>query len=170
MTKCKSIVMAMVTVAFLCGIASAADFETRGSAVALGLYTSSKTSDGSDYRIPIYLVTNISGSAVTCRIKAYDHDGNDISSIIDVFTGNNTSAAAVSVSTGAASFSLPAGATRFVRVWDSGMNKITYGHAVIEWSSEDSKVKKPLMAFGHWYREGTGIASGSITVNGGQPF
>ena len=155
----------------MCGAAKAADFEARGSAVGMAVYTASSSTTLS-CGIPSYWVTNISGSEITCRFKVYDHDGNDISSLIDVFTGNNTASSAVMLTSGAQPFTLPAGATRFVRIWDENMDKLIHGHAVIEWSSEDPNIKKALMAIGRWYHysKSNYALAGSIPVNGGQPF
>ncbi len=145
-------------------------FETRGSAVATGvLALSSSTS----YMVQSTLyVTNVSGADVSCKVTFYDQDGNDMSSILSVYSGNNSGVGNTTISTGNAPFSLPAGNTRSISTYKTNLNKRIMGHAVIEWSSENGTIRKALIAEGRRITSsGSNSAYGStITVNGGQPF
>lgn len=145
-------------------------FETRGSAVATAIQP---ISSSTTYAVkPSIFLTNISGADIECRVKMYDHNGNDVSSIIKILTGNDSGTGSVDVAYGSDVFSMPAGSSRLVSLWTSNMNKRIIGHAVIEWGSEDPNVRKALLAEGRRITtNGTGPAYAcSVQVNGGMPF
>ncbi len=169
--KFKAIIAAAMLTLIMCTSAFASTtFETRGSAIATGIIA---ISSSTSYQIkPTMLLSNISGVDVECRVTVFDQDGNNVSSINDVYSGNSSGTNAVLVSTGAAAFTIPAGATRNINMWDSNMNKQIIGHALIEWSSADGNVRKALIGGGRVITTNGGYSSYSTTfsVNGGMPF
>ncbi len=170
MKKCKYLLLAAIMTMLMCGAASAADFETRGSAVVTGIQVASSSSSTAYTSSGIW-VTNISGTDVTCKITAFNHYGDDISSYIDVLVGSATSTGSSTLGSGGGAFSLPANETRMVRIYDSGLNKSHYGYALIEWSSEDATVRKAIIAQGNRYTYMSGaLQSSTLAVNSGQPF
>ena len=171
MKKCQYLFLAVVAALLMCGSAMAADFETRGSAVVIGLEAAVITSTNYKKRPKIY-VTNISGSDVTCKISLFDHDGNDATSYT-VYTGSSTSYAGALVSSDNAPFTIPAGATREINAWPNVSNENIKGYALIEWSSEASHIRKALAINASLYSQGTStgiVYQTSLTVIGNQPF
>ncbi len=169
--KFKIIITAAMLTLIMCGSAFAtANFEARGSAVATGFLS---TSSSTTYKeMTTMMVSNISGVDVDCKVTIYDSNGNDISSIIDVYKDNTSSTSAILVSSGSVPFTIPAGATRKVNTWKPNMNKQLFGHILIEWSTEDGNVRKALIAEGRLVStNGSGPAySSTLNINSGQPF
>ncbi|WP_147822615.1 hypothetical protein [Salidesulfovibrio onnuriiensis] len=163
----KKLMFAFVLVLLLCGSAVAEEvFVSHGSAVVTGI----QCRKGTWTDVFNLFVTNISGSEVTVKVTLFDHDGNDRSSICKVSTGSASGNGATSVSTGTGTFTLPAGATRIVAA-PSSLNGMIYGHAVIEWTSADSRLKKALMAtLQKTISYGDKSYGFMANVNGGQPF
>ncbi|MBG0774165.1 hypothetical protein [Oleidesulfovibrio alaskensis] len=141
-------------------------FQPRGRALVTGVEARDEAWDF----ITNLFITNISESDVTCRVTVYDHDGKDVSSLCNVFTGNRIGAP-VQLRAGNGSFALPPGATRMVRIWAQGMVPVVFGHAVIEWTGADAQTDKALIAAIKTVRSGGGGTYGFMSqVNGGQPF
>lgn len=144
-------------------------FEAKGSAIVGGVYADYH---GSTKFFKTFLyITNVTGSDVDCRVTIYDHSGDDVTSdCCTIFTGSSSSASVVTIGSGADIFSLPAGASRMVRVAVTNARCII-GHAVVEWSSEDRHVKKALVVAGDLqYRRGNSFMDKALPVIGGQPF
>ncbi|MGL1863537.1 MAG: hypothetical protein OCC46_13520 [Pseudodesulfovibrio sp.] len=167
--KIKYLFVVAILSMLLCGAAQAADFEARGSAIVPGLQMHSSSSSVLSYSV--IRVTNTSGSDVSCRVSVYDHNGADVSSLCSVITGNSSAASATTLSTGTGLFSLPAGHSRYIWIYKSNWNKVMYGHAVIEWDSEDTSARKALVVSGERYiNYGTKAISVMLPVIGAQPF
>ena len=73
------------------------------------------------------------------------------------------------VATGTGSFSLPASATRVVNM-PSNISGVLYGHVLIEWTSEDTHLRKALIATLTQVKSGSLEVGYAVPVNGGQPF
>jgi len=169
MKRCSISLMPLILILLLCGSASATSFETRGSAVVNSMRA--RYYNSISYVVSHLWITNITGSDVTCRVSFYDHAGNDVTSYCKVLSGSESSADHVTISTGTGTFELPAGQSRFVSLGLSNTNRNIQGYAVIEWSSADSLVRKPLIAVGSCYtRSGDRAGYMTIPINGGQPF
>lgn len=164
-----SLMAIVLLIVLLCGVAQATEFQTRGSAVVTGMdsrYIHSTAREESNFWI-----TNIAGSTVTCRVTFYDHDGNDITSYCSIYSGNNSNGSSVLIASGTGTFTLPAAATRYVQLSVGTASKCIRGHAVIEWTSEDTSIRKALIAQGRRNRiEGDRSEAISISVNNGQAF
>lgn len=168
--KMKMFMTATLLTLIMCGSAMAqTTFEAKGSAVVPGVLT---LSGNSTTRFMDFLyISNISGNDVDCRVLVYDHDGNDVSALCDIVTGNNSGISDVTLAPNTNEFTLPAGATRSIRIWDSNMNKVIYGHAVIEWDSSNTKMRTALIATGDRVMDNVGQRSSTIMpINGGLPF
>lgn len=169
--KTKIVFMTAMLTLLLCGVAFAqTTFEARGSAIVTGLEATSSTTSTYTDKTTLWL-TNISGNEITCKITMKDHDGNDVSAMTDVYTGNNSATQVQLVSSGAGTFTLPAGATRYAILWDPSMNKHIFGHIIIEWDSENTSLRKALMVDGRRYtHSGGNLLSDNVQVNGGAAF
>lgn len=159
--------LAAMIVFFACGVVNASEpFEARGSAVATGMFCRYLQSPQVQSSL---IISNMAGSPVTCKVTVYDHDGNDVTSLCDVLTGSTTNSAVVVTQGG--TFELPAFATRSVRFINKNVPGFYYGQAVIEWTSNDPRLRKALHAKLILLKEDgsrTGYAMSS--VNGDQPF
>ncbi len=156
--------LSMLSVAMLvlmCGAAGAQDFQVRGSAIVPNLlYQFWSTTQYVNSEI---LITNITNVPVKCRVLIYDHSGNDISSFGQILTGGNGNWALVSTS--AANFEIPANGSRIFSLANTYPLKSIIAHAIIEWSSDDTKLRKALMA-GVWtFLEVNGRGHGNFLVN-----
>ncbi len=144
-------------------------FKARGSALVPGLkywYVS-----GSSFLYTQLYISSITNTMVDCKVTVFDHEGNDVSTDCVILTGNNSGANTVVVSTGTGEFSLAAGATNQVRIRAAQAGTFIFGHAVIEWSSEDTKIRQALIATADRQKELNGRAYASmIPINGGLPF
>ncbi|MGL1864225.1 MAG: hypothetical protein OCC46_17045 [Pseudodesulfovibrio sp.] len=167
MKNWKYLMLALAVTMIVGTAASASAFEARGSAVVTGMQARDSTWDD----ISNIYVTNITGSDVSCRITVYDHNGNDVTSLCKVYTGASAGGGMVLVSSGTGTLDLPASNSRSIQFSKSGAAGIIIGHAVIEWSSEDTKLRKALIA-NMWKIQASGDKTyGSmVTINGGQSF
>ncbi|MFV0420870.1 hypothetical protein [Oleidesulfovibrio sp.] len=115
-------------------------------------------------------ITNVSDTEVTCRITVYNHIGENVSSLCNVYTGS-TSGSPVELTSGGNEFRLPPANTRMVQVWAPGMMPVVFGHAVIEWTSESTTVRKALVAALKTVRVNGASTYGFMSqINGGEPF
>ncbi|SME96175.1 hypothetical protein [Desulfovibrio gilichinskyi] len=163
--------LGMLSVAMLvlmCGAAGAQDFPVRGSAIVPNLLYQFWSSEQS---IDSYItITNITNVAVKCRVLVYDHSGNDISSYGIALTGGNGNWA--TVSTGSADFEIPAHGSRFFHLANTYPLKSIIAHAIIEWSADDAKLRKALIAGGWTFfvMGNSNFSHGNFLVNHGDPF
>ncbi|WP_147820515.1 hypothetical protein [Salidesulfovibrio onnuriiensis] len=140
------------------------DFNAKGSALIPGMVARHK--DGyMDYTNLI--LTNITGSPVTCKVTVYDHNGNDVTADNSrVVSGNFQT-----ISTGTGTFELPANSTRVYQFWKKNSNTMIHGHAIVEWTSSDNTHRKALIGTVRHFREKGDKAFGtSLLINNGQPF
>lgn len=168
--KTQCLILTIISIFFLfCGTALAVGFNARGSAVVNGVKL---TSSGSTTYIETRIyVTNITGSQVTGRVTIYDQDGNDVTSYCSVYTGDQSSKNIKLLESGTGTFELPAASTRVVRFCKANLNKCIVGHAVIEWSSDDTHLRKALIATSMRIKYQTDQAfSTMVTANGGNSF
>ena len=114
-------------------------------------------------------VSNITDSAVTCRVKVYDYNGNDLSSYCHVTTGDD-STYFKTLSTGVNTFVLPAHSSRVFSFFKKNMSKSVVGYAVIEWTSENEDLRKALIATHRLVGAATHHHMGMVMINNGQPF
>ncbi|QJB56149.1 hypothetical protein [Pseudodesulfovibrio sp. zrk46] len=166
MTKCKISLLSLALLMLLCGVAQAQTtcFGAQGGTVVPGLltYYSSTTANAASH---LY-VSNVSGSNVTCKVTVFDKDGNDVTaSYSQVFSGGTN------VSTGTGTFDLPAGSTRMYRFKTSQGGGSIYAYALIEWKSDDPRLRKALVAM-HYRQQaiGSSYQMSDTSVNGGMPF
>lgn len=168
--RCKSIALAVLALLLLSTAAFASStFVPRGTAVIPGVEAASSSTVTNSAKSIFYL-TNISGSDVTVRATFYDHDGNEVPQLWNVYTGNDFVNAPVLVTT-SNTFDLAAAATRWIRPWADNMDRVIYGHVVLEWSSEDTMLRKAIMAIGKRHRQNSnGSYESTFTINGDMPF
>lgn len=166
----KKLMIAVVMVAMLVTVAVAevqTGFNAQGSALVPGLMARHRNAN---YYIQSNLIiSNITDSAVTCRVMVFDHDGNDISSYCYVTTGDN-STEFKKISTGVNSFEIPAHSTRGFYFFKANMQKSVLGHAVIEWTSDNKRLRKALIASSGLDAIAGQYYSNRAFVNNGQPF
>lgn len=167
----KKLLFAFALVMLMCGSAFAVEcFSAKGSAVVTGVRVINYGATNNDQSE--ITVSNVSNTSVTCKVTVFDHAGNDITSSCTVFSGKyNGSAGSTLIASGTGTFELPAGNTRVVSVWNGNVNTVVYGHAVIEWTSADNKLRKALIAsLRTWARNGSANYCTHTMTNGGQPF
>lgn len=143
------------------------NFCARGSAVVTGMHTSYSSS--TVYDVSNIWITNVAGAAVSCRVTVYDHDGQDVTSLCSIYTGGNAGSSEL-VASGTGSFELPAGSTRLFKFYGKNSSKVIHGHAVIEWASEDTTIRKALIAVVGRRLQRNSAGWGMFQVNNGQPF
>lgn len=164
--------VAFCAVVMVLGVLPTSSFaDSTGGAVMPGVlaYWSSSTT----YALSSVHLTNISGAEVSVEVKWYDYAGNNSTSYCNVYSGSLTSSADALIASGTGSFTLPAGATRYVKFYAPNVNKSFNGHAVIKWSSTNDNIRKALIGVGR----GISISvSGSrqhafmLPVNNNEPF
>lgn len=164
----KVFTLTFVLILMLCSAAYAVEFTPRGSVVIPGIQSSRPSSTNFSQ---VYLhVTNVAGCDVDCRVTVYDHAGNDVTSYASVYEGSDTGPTAVLAASGG-DFSLPSGASRFVRIAVDDASKLLVGHAVVEWASTNTHVKKALVVSGRYYSfYKDGLSYSALPIISGQPF
>ncbi|MGL1863538.1 MAG: hypothetical protein OCC46_13525 [Pseudodesulfovibrio sp.] len=169
--KCNSVLMTAMALLLMCSAAMAGDFVPRGTAIVPGTDCgSSSTTVNKD--LTYFWLTNITGKDVTCKATFYDHNGTEVTSVWDVYTGSDTTETATNlVMAGDGSFELPAAATRLIIVRTSNQDTRKIGHTVFEWSSEDPYLRKALMVNGKRRQtDSQGVHDSALSVNNGLPF
>ena len=144
--------------------------DTSGSAIMPGIV--SAWASPTSYIFSTAYITNISGSDVTCEVTWYDHDGNDVTQYCKVYSGNLSGNSSVLVASGG-TFTLPAGATRFVHFYSKNQIIALYGHAVIKWTSTNPSLRQALIATARVYANSTSYSTQnaySIPINDNKPF
>jgi len=166
----KKALLSLLLLAAVFMAAPAGAGSAHGSAVTTGIFSYYLSPD--KYYMGNIYVTNISNADVTCRVTVYDSEGNDVSSLFKVYAGNKDPQ--ILVGSVSEPFPIPASCTRDVNLFSDAPNTYVLGHAVIEWTSDDPSVQKPLMAE-VWRQqrvnsEGKSAFCAATLVNGGQPF
>jgi len=137
-------IMVLLLLTSIIGSANAA--EQSGNAIMPGIVSVWGSSTTAVFTTAY--ITNISATDVTCIVTWYDHDGNDVTNYCKVYSGNNSSTSNQLIASGTGTFTLPAGSTRFVHFYSQNQLKALYGHAVIKWTSTNSKLRQALIATG----------------------
>lgn len=171
MHKTSSILAALIlTLSFLASANATVTFIPNGSAIVPGLQ--SNYIDLNRYVSEIMIISNISDNDVQCRVTVYDHDGNDVSTRCNVYTGGALpGTGAVTVSTGINIFDIPAHSTRAYSFKEDSAPGM-FGYAVIEWMGTDTQQRKALIGSmtTHGKRYSGGVYANKILINNGQPF
>ncbi|ACS80707.1 hypothetical protein [Maridesulfovibrio salexigens] len=173
MRKAMKIVLALAMVLLMSGGAIAQEtFIPQGSALVSGIEVLYRGS----YRYfqNRMFLTNITDQTIQCRVTVFDHNGDDITHFGQVMTGPAGGGGGhVVVSSGTGLFEIPAHSTR--AFWFGSLLSGTmtfYGHAVVEWMSNSSKLRRALI--GSIYKFSLGSSSNYYAterdINGGQPF
>ena len=163
----KGCVLSVAMLILMCGVAGADDFNAKGSALVPNLQYCNN-GRGANYYSSIN-ITNITGNDVQCRVTMYDHDGLDITSLGQVYTGGGSAWTLLSEGTG--DFEIPAHSTRFYLLAKAGIIKNITGYAVIEWKSDDPLLRKALIGGTRlWASSTAGQRGGNFLINNGQPF
>jgi len=166
----KSLAVLMATL-FLCisgNTLTAEAFDAKGNAIVPGLFI--EYISNTDRYWAIICISNTTSETVTCKVTVYDGDGYDITNIgtlRHVATGSTQSVAVPSTN---GEFDLPPLSTRMFSLYQAS-TCFYNGHAVIEWNSSQSTLRKALVATriiaGYW----NGVYSQSEDdINGGQIF
>ncbi|MDC7217953.1 MAG: hypothetical protein PQJ28_02905 [Spirochaetales bacterium] len=161
--------MSAVLVVLMCGAAFAqGSFVPQGSTTVpfMTFWANSKNY----YRTNIYL-SNITSSNLKCKVTPFDHDGYEVPQYLNVLSGNNSGSSA-HISVGVEEFDIPAHSTRCVTIKVTDSVKAIYGYALIEWSSDDSVLRRALIGDVRKYGLGAGGQpyGGHYPLNNGQPF
>ncbi len=141
-------------------------FNAKGSLLVANVHGSSFASN-SNHNTAL-TVSNITNKAVTCRVTVYDQNGDDISSKGNAYTtGNNANL--IKVSAGG-TFEIPANSTRIYVIKNSNTTRFA-GYGVIEWTSDDAKLRKALIAGMYtFFVGGSEKFTWGSQLNNGQPF
>lgn len=164
----KVLLIAMAFGVLMCGTALAQG-SSHGSAIVPMVITYSY--DTYNYTTSQLYLSNITSEEVQCTVRFYDHDGNDIGALADVYKGHQTAGIGVKIATDTSSFSIPANGTRYLDFYES-TTRNQVGYAIVEWESTNVKISKALVGGHRTYgRAGTGtIFNSSTLINNGQPF
>ncbi|WP_147822613.1 hypothetical protein [Salidesulfovibrio onnuriiensis] len=164
----KKLMFAFALVLMLCGSAFATVdcFNAKGSLLVADVHGLSFESDY--YQNTSFTLSNITSTAVTCRVTVYDQNGDDISSNGNVYVAGN-SANLINVST-SGTFEIPANSTRIYKIQNSNTTRFS-GYAVIEWTSDSEKQRKALIAGMYtFFRSRSEKFTWGSQLNNGQPF
>ncbi len=119
--------------------------------------------------LPRIILTNITGETIKCKVRVYDHDDVDLTHLSKVVKGGQGSFPTVVSGTG--DFEIPAHSTRLYWMMPCSGIKRTAGYATIEWSADDSKLRKALIGsiwrVRSWTGGGTDV---NDPLNNSQPF
>lgn len=165
----KSLMLMMA--AFLICLSSPAvatdTFAARGSAVVPGVHMR-YVSSTLYYSVKLD-ISNTTGIDVKCKVTVYDGQGNDVTTTVgEVYEVSTAGANIVSSVNG--EFDLPALSTRFFLIQTS-YAYLMDGHAVIEWTSENTTLRKAIIASKQIVAaSSTSSARSEIPINGGQIF
>lgn len=115
-------------------------------------------------------LTNVSGTDIQCSVTVYDDNGTEVSGISTVYHGNATSPEPVIVQDGNATFPMPVGTTRCVKMEAYPEQKNITGYAIIEWRCDDPKVTKALVGSSMYAIRHESLGVAKAYLNNGQPF
>lgn len=119
--------------------------------------------------LPRFVLTNITGETIKCKVRVYDHDDTDLTHLSKVVKGGQNGWPIIVSGTG--DFEIPAHSTRLYWMLPSSGIKRTAGYATIEWSATDAKLRKALIGsiwrVRSWSGGGTDLNS---PLNNSQPF
>ncbi len=115
-------------------------------------------------------LSNITNEELNCTVNYYDDNGDDYSSIINIYKGSNSSSESEIVSE-SNSFNMPAHSTRSV-VFIQKKSVHIHGYAIVEWESSNKMIEKALVG---GLRRYSIFSSGNNAdtfsfINGGRPF
>lgn len=162
----KKLMIVLAIVILLSSVASAEEcFNAKGSTLVPSMICHHTNS--TQYNSTRLDISNITGTEVTCRVRVYDQDGNDVSSHCTIVKGSSTSSFST-ISTGSNTFSIPAHSSRIYAFSTNG--KSVNGYAVIEWTSTDENLRNALIAGYCYMGVSDKIYSSMAFVNDGQPF
>ncbi|NDV25950.1 hypothetical protein [Desulfovibrio sp. JC010] len=158
-------IFAMILTIATSGIAMAETaFDAQGCAIVPSINSGYNSSISREWTF--INLSNISNKNVQCLITIYDQNGDTVTSGMTVYAGPTV------VSSGTGQFDIPAHATRRIifNAANIGVHAF-YGHAVIEWKSDDSRHRKALIgAIEKLRMHGNGLLKGEFLINSGQPF
>ena len=146
-------------------------FIPQGSALVPGVLARQQSNGEKEYSY-IFL-TNITSETVNCRVTVYDHDGNDVTYSSKILTGSSSHNGDFNpIASGTGEFTIPPHSSRIFSFWILNSSKtVMFGHAVVEWNSDDPKTRKALIGLFNRKHLGTSRAyGGDILINNGQPF
>lgn len=116
-------------------------------------------------------LSNITDEEVECTIRFFDSDGNENGANIGVCKGSSSNCSGGSCTQGN-TFTIPAHGTRVASISKFPQQCRVYGHAILEWKSNNDKIGKALIG-GAYYQLRSGTSAYSIStcyLNNGQPF
>ncbi len=142
-------------------------FAAHGSALVPNIF--SIYQGDKNYVTPYITLTNITDQTIECQIHLYDSEGTDITQYGSVYKkGMNNFEL---ISTGTEPFEIPAHGTRTFRHFLKPVRESTMGHAIVEWKSSDSRLRKALIGGLRTHGiMGASVYASSSPINNGQPF
>lgn len=163
----KRLMIAMLLAVLMCSSAMAAEgcFNAKGSTLVSDVLCRNK-SDSQFFKTNLS-ISNITSSNVTCRVKVYDHNGDDVSTSCSIWVGSPTGSF-VSVSSGKNVFEIPAHSSRIYSFLTD--QKSVVGYAVIEWTSDNEDLRKALIATKRYEGVSRECFAAMCNINSGQPF
>ncbi len=167
----KACVLSVTMLVLMCGVAGADDFHPQGTLIVPNMVYIWQSSYGYTYQWIV--LTNITNESVECRVRFYDHNGQDRTSLGNVLTGTPSGNGLwETVAMNSGDFEIPAHNTRMFALAKSGTRNAIIGHALIEWQSNDPLLRKALVG-GLQTQQQNGLESigrSSSFLNNGQPF
>ncbi|TIH12543.1 hypothetical protein D0S45_17890 [Marinifilum sp. JC120] len=163
--------MSAVLVVLMCGgVFAQGTFISQGSAFLPEVYSDKYNNLNQGWTM-IHL-TNVSGSNVHVRIKILNQDGLEVTQFSKYFKGG--SSGVVTISSGTGDVDIPAHSALSLKFQAPNPQVVT-GYGTIEWSSDDTQLRKGLMGIVKitgW--GGNNSRAGEHTyayqINNGQPF
>lgn len=146
-------------------------FIPQGSALVPGILARQQSNGEKEYSY--IMLSNITSETVNCRVTVYDHDGNDVTYSSKILNGSSSNNGDFDpIASGTGDFTIPPHSSRIFSFWIlNSSKKVMFGHAVVEWNSEDPKTRKALIGVFNRKHIGTSRAyGGDILINNGQAF
>lgn len=168
MKKTMKFVLAMAMVLLMSGGAMAqGSFVPQGGITVPGIVYMQLNSK--NFTHPRFILTNITGDTIRCKVRVYDHDDNDLTHLSKIVKGGQNDWPTIATGTG--DFEIPAHSTRLYWMLPCAGVKRTAGYATIEWAASDTKLRKALI--GSIWRPRSWIGGGTdmnAPLNSSQPF
>ncbi|WP_432738313.1 hypothetical protein [Maridesulfovibrio sp. FT414] len=161
------ILLAIAMIIIMCESAfSQSSFYPQGSVIVPGITYAYTRADY--YVRPTIVLNNITDKTIQCRVRVYDHNGEDKTALGRVYTGGTNYTI---LSSGIGDFEIPPYSSRWFNMDNIPVQYSFLGHATIEWSSSDQKAKKALMGK-VWNMRVTSVSicDAFEPINNGQPF
>lgn len=169
MKKTMKFVLAMIMVLMMSGGAMAQTaFNAQGTCLVPHVTGHRSSSEWTVTRVHL---SNITDSAIHCKIDIYDHNGNDVSSYGSIYSVSTDGVNWSYIMTAGNEFEIPAHSTRMMEFTRGTVPNRIMGYGVVKWKSNDPMKQKALVGFVRIHTANSIHAyGGEVFLNDGQPF